>query len=94
AFSVAASANLPAIFMMLFWKKTTAKGITSSIIVGIVSAIGLFLVSPGMYPLYGLPAHSAPFPLENPGIVSIPLSFITIVLVSLMTQKAKPAMAK
>ena len=40
-----------------------------------------------MYPKYGLAAEAAPFPLMNPGIVSIPLSFITIVVVSLATQK-------
>ncbi len=87
AFAVAASANLPAILMILFWKRTTAQGIAASIIVGIVSAIGLFLVSPSMYQLYGLAPASAPFPLENPGIVSIPLSFATIVVVSLMTRR-------
>lgn len=87
AFAVAASANLPAILMLLFWKRTTAKGITASIIIGIISAIGLFLISPSMYKIYGLDPASAPFPLENPGIISIPLSFITIVLVSLLTKK-------
>jgi cation/acetate symporter len=91
AFAVAASANLPAILMLLFWKRTTAKGIVASIVVGIVSSIGLFLLSPGMYPLYGLKAADAPFPLENPGIVSVPLSFITIVVVSLMTTRRESA---
>lgn len=91
AFAVAASANLPAIIMMLFWKRTTSKGIAASIIVGIVSSIGLFLISPSMYTMYGLPAANAPFPLENPGIVSIPLSFIVIVAVSLMTKKKEVA---
>ncbi len=87
AFAVAASANLPSIMMLLFWKKTTKQGITASICIGIVAAIGLFLLSPSMFPKYGLPADSAPFPLMNPGIVSIPLSFLTLVVVSLMTQK-------
>jgi cation/acetate symporter len=45
AFAVAASANLPAVLMMLFWKRTTAAGITASIIVGIVSSIGIILLS-------------------------------------------------
>ncbi len=40
AFAVAASANLPAIVMLLFWKKTTAKGIAASIVVGIVASLG------------------------------------------------------
>ncbi len=87
AFAVAASANLPAILMLLFWKRTTAAGIAASIAVGAISAIGLFLLSPGMWPMYGLKAVDAPFPLQNPGVVSIPLSFLTIVIVSLLTRR-------
>lgn len=87
AFAVAASANLPAILFLLFWKKTTAKGISSSIIVGVVSSIGIILVSPTMYGLYGLVPKDAPVPLDNPGIISIPLAVITLIVVSLMTQK-------
>jgi cation/acetate symporter len=91
AFAVAASANLPAIVMMLFWKKTTGIGVTVSIIVGIASSIGIILLSPTMYELYGLDPLSAPIPLKNPGIVSIPLSFIAIVVASLLTQKSGTA---
>ena len=91
AFAVAASANLPAIIMMLFWKKTTARGITASIIVGIISALGLILASPSMYTRYGLDPATALVPFSNPGLISIPLSFVTLVVVSLMTQKKKLA---
>jgi cation/acetate symporter len=91
AFAVAASANLPAIIMMLFWKRTNAKGITASILVGVSSAIGLILVSPTMFELYGLDPAGALFPLRNPGIVSIPLSFITLVIVSLAAGKKAKA---
>jgi cation/acetate symporter len=87
AFAVAASANLPAIIMVLFWKKTTAKGVSASIIVGIVSSIGLILISPTMYDMYGLAKDAAPLPIDNPGIFSIPLSFLTLVVVSLLTRK-------
>ncbi|WP_286821196.1 solute symporter family protein [Desulfobacter sp. UBA2225] len=87
AFAVAASANLPAILMMLFWKKTTAKGISASIVVGIISALTMILLSPSTFEVYGLLPSSAPIPMDNPGIISIPLAFITLVVVSLMTQK-------
>lgn len=87
AFAVAASANLPAILFLLFWKKTTAKGIAWSIIAGIVSSIGIILFSPTMYDKYGLIPKSAPIPLDNPGIISIPLAVLTLVIVSLLTQK-------
>ena len=86
AFAVAASANLPSIVMMLFWKRTTAQGITASILVGIVSSIGLILFSPTLFGLYGLDPATAPIPLNNPGIISIPLSFATLVVVSLLTK--------
>lgn len=89
AFAVAASANLPAIIMVLFWKKTTAKGVAASIIVGISSSIILILFSPTMYDLYGLAKSDAPIPLDNPGIISIPLSFLTLVAVSLLAKKQK-----
>lgn len=91
AFAVAASANLPALLMLLFWKKTTSKGIVASIIVGIISAIGLILISPSMYTKYGLNPADSPIPFSNPGLISIPLSFLTIVVVSLITQKKKHA---
>ncbi len=87
AFAVAASANLPSIVMMLFWKRTTARGITASIFVGILSSIGLILFSPTMYTLYGKDPLTAPIPLNNPGIISIPLSFLTLMVVSLLTKK-------
>lgn len=93
AFAVAASANLPAILMLLFWKKTTAKGIAASIVVGIVASLSLIAFSPELYTLYGLNPLDAPIPLNNPGIVSIPLSFITLVVVSLLTPKAEKTKA-
>lgn len=87
AFAIAASANLPAIVFLLFWKKTTAKGIAWSIFTGIISSIGIILFSPTMYDKYGLPPSTAPIPLDNPGIISIPLAIIVLIIVSLMTQK-------
>jgi len=87
AFAVAASANLPAILFLLFWKKTTAKGIAWSIVVGIISSIGIILFSPTMYEKYGLIPKDAPIPLDNPGVISIPLAVLTLVIVSLLTQK-------
>lgn len=87
AFALAASANLPAILMLLFWKKTTAKGVAASIGVGLVSAMGLILLSPDMYIRYGLLPTDAPISFNSPAAISIPLSFIALVVVSLLTQK-------
>lgn len=89
AFAVAASANLPAIMMLLFWRRTTAKGIAASILVGMVSALTIIMLSPSMFERYGLGASAAPIPLDNPGIISIPLSFITLIVVSLLTDRTR-----
>lgn len=87
AFSVAASANLPAILMLLFWKKTTAKGIIASIIVGIIASLGIILMSPDMYKVYGIDPEQAIIRINQPGLISIPLSFLTLIVISLFTQK-------
>jgi len=87
AFAVASSANLPAIIMLLFWKKTTAKGIAYSIIVGIVGSLGIILTSPTMWDKYGFDMADAPHKLNNPALISVTLAFLTLVIVSLLTQK-------
>ncbi|MBN2520363.1 MAG: cation acetate symporter [Bacteroidales bacterium] len=87
AFAVAASANLPSILFLLFWKKTTAKGIAYSIVTGIIASVTIILFSPSMYERYGLAPKDALIPFDNPGIISIPLSVIVLVVVSLLTQK-------
>jgi cation/acetate symporter len=51
AFAVAASSNLPAVFLTLYWKKCNTTGIILGMIVGSVTAIGLVMISPNMtYP--------------------------------------------
>jgi cation/acetate symporter len=91
AFAVAASANLPAILMLLFWKKTTAKGIAWSIVVGIISALGIILTGPSISKQFfrteGL--HG----LDSPAIISFTLALVTLVVVSLLTQKDKQKQA-
>lgn len=82
AFAIAASANLPAIVCTLFWKRTSSAGLISGIIVGLVSSIALILVSPTIM------GAGALFPLNNPGIVSIPLGFAVTIAVSLLMPEA------
>jgi cation/acetate symporter len=36
--------------------------------------------------VYGLPAENSPVPFSQPGIVTIPLGFVVLVVVSLLTQ--------
>jgi cation/acetate symporter len=87
AFAIAASANLPAILFLLFWKKTSAAGISWSIIVGIVSSLAIILTSPTMWDRYGLDSGNAMHQLENPALISFPLAVITIYIVSLVYPK-------
>ncbi len=87
AFSIAASANLPSLVMLLFWKGTTRQGIIASVLVGMTSSLVWVLLSSDAYvKVYGLPAESALAPLSQPGVVTIPLAFITLVIVSLLTR--------
>ncbi len=87
AFSVAASANLPALLMLLFWKRTTKEGIIWSVVVGVVSSLGWILLSADTFKsVYGLDPETAIAPFSQPGIVTIPLAFLTLIVVSLMTK--------
>ncbi|MFD8719627.1 cation acetate symporter [Streptomyces sp. NPDC059629] len=90
AFAVAASANLPTILYSLFWKRFTTAGALWSIYGGLVTAVGLVLFSPvvsgkesSMFP--GVDFHW--FPLENPGIISIPVGFLLGVLGTLLSKE-------
>lgn len=88
AFNVAASANLPALLMLLFWKGTTKQGVTAAIFVGLISSLGWILLSEQAFKdVYGLPIDYAIVPFSQPGIVTIPLGFVVLVAVSLVTKK-------
>ena len=90
AFSVAASANLPALIMLLFWRGTTRQGITAAILVGMVSSLAWVLLSADTFKdIYGLPPEQAWVPFSQPGLVTIPLGFLTLVVVSLMTPQGR-----
>jgi len=51
AFAVAASSNLPAVFLTLYWKRANTYGIVAGMLVGAIAAISLVMISPNMtYP--------------------------------------------
>jgi cation/acetate symporter len=86
AFSVAASANLPALVMLLFWRRTTRQGVIAAVIVGMASSLAWILLSGDTFEsVYGVSREHAPVPFSQPGIVTIPLGFLTLVAVSLLT---------
>ncbi len=87
AFNVAASANLPSLVMLLFWKRTTRQGITAAIFVGMIASLGWILLSQQAFKdIYQLPVEQAWAPFSQPAIVTIPLGFLVLIVVSLMTQ--------
>lgn len=88
AFNIAASANLPALVMLLFWKRTTSKGITAAVVVGMVSSLGWILLSRQAYAdVYNLDPNRSIIPFSQPALVTIPLGFVVLVAVSLLTKK-------
>src|SRR5690625_2638701 len=79
AFAVAASANLPTILYSLFWKHFTTRGALWSMYGGLLSSVLLIVFSPVMWGAedsFFPEIDLAFYPLTNPGIISIPLSFL------------------
>jgi cation/acetate symporter len=79
AFAVAASANLPTILYSLFWKRFNTSGVLWSMYGGLISCVGLIILSPAVS---GTPKSMFPrldfavFPLHNPALISVPLAFL------------------
>jgi cation/acetate symporter len=79
AFAVAASANLPVLLYSLFWRSFTTRGAVWAVYGGLVPALVLVVLSPvvsGSEPSLFPGVDFQYFPLENPGVVSIPLGFL------------------
>jgi cation/acetate symporter len=93
AFAVAASANLPVIVCSIFWRKFSTGGAIAGLAVGLISSLALIVVSPSIMGIDGPSVAAAQrhliqaaplFPLNNPGIVSIPLGFLAAIIGSLL----------
>ncbi|MFJ7495526.1 cation acetate symporter [Streptomyces sp. NPDC097727] len=91
AFAVAASANLPTILYSLFWKRFTTQGALWSIYGGLASSVFLVLFSPVVSGNAKTSMFKgvdfAWFPLENPGLISIPLGFLLGWIGSLLSKE-------
>jgi cation/acetate symporter len=88
AFAVAASANFPALLMAIFWRGLTTWGTVASIVVGAVSALILISISPTIQEDV-LGNATSLFPLKNPALVSMPLAFLTGIVVSLLSRERR-----
>jgi cation/acetate symporter len=91
AFSVAASCNFPVLVMSLLWRGTTTLGALVGGFVGLVSALGMIVLSKALWVDTFHMAATAVFPYSNPALFSIPLAFICIWLFSKLdrTERAR-----
>ena len=96
AFAVAASANLPVIVLSIFWRRFTTVGAVAGLAVGLLASLFLIIVSPSFMAIdpptvTGTARHliqaKAWFPLENPGIVSVPLGFLAAIIGTWLTKE-------
>jgi cation/acetate symporter len=90
AFSIAASANFPALLLSVVWKRFTTQGAVWSIVTGATLSIVMIFLSPTVWGdlLHHLDAAGKPvgiIPLKNPAIVSMTAAFVVGILVSLLS---------
>jgi cation/acetate symporter len=90
AFAIAASANFPALVLAIFWRRCTTAGAVASMVVGTLATLALIWLSPTIQ-MDVLGRTDAWFPLKNPALLTIPLSFAVGITVSLLTTEAARA---
>ena len=90
AFAIAASANFPALFLSMFWRGFSTAGAVASMVVGTASAVLLIYLSPTVQ-VDVMQREAAVFPLRNPGLITVPLSFLTGFVASLAWPDAEAA---
>ncbi len=84
AFAIAATGNFPALLLTIFWRRYTTAGAVTSMMLGTVGTLLLIYLSPTIQ-VDILENESAWFPLKNPALVTMPLSFLAGAIVSLLT---------
>ncbi len=89
-FSVAASVNFPILTLAIYWKGLTTRGALIGGIAGLVSAVGLVVLSPAVW--VKVLGHAAPvFPYDYPAIVSMTIAFFFTWLGSITDRGARAA---
>jgi len=94
--AVAASANFPALALSIFWRRFTTAGAVAGMAAGLLATIALIVVGPTAMGI-DLPSTTGAarhliqakpwFPLENVGIVSVPLGFLGAIVGSLISRE-------
>ena len=92
AFAIAASANFPVLFMSVLWKDCTTRGAVTGGFLGLISSVGLTVVSPSVWEgTLGNPAGSALFPYSSPALFSVTIGFVGIWLFSILDRSPQAA---
>ena len=92
AFAIAASANFPVLFMSVLWKDCTTKGAVIGGFLGLISSVGLTIVSPSVWEVtLGNPKGSAWFPYTSPALFSMTIGFVGIWLFSVLDRSPQAA---
>ncbi|AOJ34707.1 cation acetate symporter [Burkholderia metallica] len=90
AFAVAASANFPVLFLSMMWKGCTTRGAVIGGFLGLVSSVGLTIVSPSVWEAtLGYPKGSAWFPYTSPALFSMTIGFVGVWLFSVLDTSAR-----
>jgi cation/acetate symporter len=90
AFSIAASANFPALLLSILWKRFTTQGAYMSIGTGTFVSLVLIVFSPTVW-VDLLGNDKAIFPLKNPALVSMSAAFVVGIFVSLLKKEPRAA---
>jgi len=92
AFAIAASANFPVLFLSVLWKDCTTRGAVIGGFLGLISSVGLTVVSPSVWEAtLGNPVGSALFPYTSPALFSMTIGFVGIWLFSITDKSANAA---
>jgi cation/acetate symporter len=92
AFAIAASANFPVLFMSVLWKDCTTRGAVIGGFLGLISSVGLTIVSPSVWEAtLGNPKGSAWFPYTSPALFSMTIGFVGIWLFSVLDRSPQAA---
>ena len=88
ALAIAASVNLPVLVLSMYWRDITTRGAVYGGAIGLLSAIILIVLSPTIW-VKILGYEEAIFPYGYPTIISMPVSFLAIYIISLLDNSAR-----
>jgi cation/acetate symporter len=92
--AVAASANFPVIALSIYWRRFNTAGALAGMSAGLIASVTLILAGPTFTGIDAQGVAGAThhlfqanpwFPLENPGIVSVPLGFLAAIAGTMLT---------